>query len=93
MTSYHTRTQVRSLAGGLGQSLSAQVLPRVARRGAVGRGGVQHEVLGARGGDDPGGQEDVDDGLEEQEDLRLLEMGTVCRGKDTLGVTCVDNQT
>lgn len=43
------------------------------------RGGVQHEVLGAGGGDDPGRQEDVDDRLEEEEDLGLLQVGAVCR--------------
>lgn len=78
---YHIHTQICSLAGGLGQSLPAQVLPRVARRGAVSRRGVQHEVLGARGGDDPRRQQDVDDSLEEQEDLGLLEVGAVCGGK------------
>lgn len=43
------------------------------------RGSVQHEVLGAGGGDDPGRQEDVDDRLEEQEDLGLLQVGTICK--------------
>lgn len=80
MQSLHIRTQIRRLAGGLGQSLSAQILARVARGGAVSRGRVQHEVLGAGGGDDPWRQQDVDDRLEEEEDLRLLQVGAVCKG-------------
>lgn len=65
-------TQIRRLAGGLGQALSAQVLPRVTGGGAVSRRSVQHEVLGAGRGDDAWRQQNVDDRLQQQEYFRLL---------------------
>lgn len=52
-------------------------------------GGVQHEVFGAGGGDDAGRQEDVDDRLEEEKDLRLLQVRAICKGtieKNSLGL-------
>lgn len=74
-------TQIGRLAGGLGQPLPPQVFAGVAWRGAVGWRGVQHEVLGAGGGDDARRQEDVDDRLQQQEDFGLLQVGAVCRGR------------
>lgn len=82
------RTQIRCLAGGLSQPLPAQILARVAWRGAVSRRRVQHEVLGAGGGDDARRQEDVDDSLEEQEDLGLLQVGAVCKTQVIAIHTC-----
>lgn len=70
-------TQVGSLAGGFCQPLPAQVLPRVARRGAVGGGALQHEILAAGSADDARWQEDIDHSLEQQQDLRLLQPGAV----------------
>lgn len=47
----------------------------------MGRRGVEHEVLGAGGGDDTWRQQDVDDRLQQQENLGLLQVGAVCRGQ------------
>lgn len=66
-------TQVGSLAGGLRQPLPPQVLARVPRRGAVGWGTLQHEVLAAGSADDARWQEDIDNSLEQQQDLGLLQ--------------------
>ena len=76
-------TQVCSLTGGLGQALSPQVLALVPRGGAVGGGRVQHEVLGPGRADDARGEEDVDDRLQEQRDLRLLQVWGVWIGWNT----------
>lgn len=65
-------TQIGRLAGGFCQPLPSQVFSSVAWRGAMGRRGIQHEVLGAGGGDDTRWQQDVNDRLEQQENLRLL---------------------
>lgn len=70
-------TQVGSLAGGFCQPFPPQVLPRVPGGGAVGRGALQHEVLAAGSADDARWQEDIDDSLEQQQDLRLLQPGAV----------------
>lgn len=70
-------TQVGSLAGGFRQPFPPQVLPCVPWRGAVGRGALQHEVLAAGSADDARWQEDIDNSLEQQQDLRLLQPGAV----------------
>lgn len=70
-------TQVGSLAGGLCQPFPSQVLPRIPWGGAVGWGALQHEILAAGSADDARWQEDIDNGLEQQQDLRLLQPGAV----------------
>lgn len=52
--------------------------------------GIQHEVLGAGGGDDPRRQQDVDDGLQEEEDLWLLQVRAVCKKTERTKRTLTD---
>lgn len=74
-------TQIRGLAGGLGQPpLPAQVFARIPRGGAVGGGALQHEVLAPGGADDPRRQEHVNDRLQEQLHLGLLQPWAVYGG-------------
>lgn len=70
-------TQVGSLAGGLCEPFPPQVLPRIPRGGAMGRGTLQHKILAAGSADDARWQEDIDNSLEQQQDLRLLQPGAV----------------
>lgn len=70
-------TQVGSLASGLCEPFPPQVLPCVPWGGAMGRGALQHEVLAAGSADDARWQEDIDNSLEQQQDLRLLQPGAV----------------
>ena len=54
----------------------------------MGGGGVQHEALGAGGGDDAGGQQDVEHRLQEQEHLGDLQVRAVWRGGVNIVVYC-----
>lgn len=59
-------TQVGSLAGGLREPFSPQVLPCIPWGGTVGRRALQHEVLAAGRADDARWQKDIDNSLEQQ---------------------------